>query len=298
MHGARAPLADLNRYIRESSLAHRRHEPSLFGEAPMADELPSAHRFRQAWASGRTQDQVARAAQRKPLNAGPLNSHGLVLQSLELMEELSPHYLQHFVMHVEALQWLAAGETSAAPRPSPPRQPAAAAPGSSSARSGLWSSGGGGGAHGPECGHPRARHPNLRGLSLHQTRAPAPGGPDGRGFAARSAGRLAGAEWVGSRAARTLPHLVDSLLLLSGVWMLWLLRTSPHQLPWLAAKLVGLLVYVGLGVVALREGTPRRTRWAATVLALCTVAWMVSVARANIPSVVGSGCCETGRWAA
>jgi uncharacterized membrane protein SirB2 len=103
------------------------------------------------------------------------------------------------------------------------------------------------------------------------------------GFAARSAGRLAGAEWVGSRAARTLPHLVDSLLLLSGVWMLWLLRTSPHQLPWLAAKLVGLLVYVGLGVVALREGTPRRTRWAATVLALCTVAWMVSVARAKHP---------------
>jgi hypothetical protein len=43
---------------------------------------------------------------RKPANAGPLNSHALVLQTLSLMRDLSPDYLRRFVAGVEALQWL------------------------------------------------------------------------------------------------------------------------------------------------------------------------------------------------
>ena len=41
-----------------------------------------------------------------PAKAGPLNSHQLVHQSLSLMHELSPEYLQHFMAHVDALLWL------------------------------------------------------------------------------------------------------------------------------------------------------------------------------------------------
>jgi Protein of unknown function (DUF2894) len=49
---------------------------------------------------------VEQALARKPAQAGPLNSHVLVLQALELMRELSPDYLRHFLAHVESLQWL------------------------------------------------------------------------------------------------------------------------------------------------------------------------------------------------
>jgi hypothetical protein len=97
------PLAQLNAYLREVSAGAPTTE---VGEARERGELASARRFRQAWAAGRTRDQVAQAAARKPANAGPLNSHVLVLQSLALMEELSPDYLRRFLVQVESLHWL------------------------------------------------------------------------------------------------------------------------------------------------------------------------------------------------
>jgi hypothetical protein len=78
----------------------------LPGETHDPDELASVRGFRQAWARGRTLDQVELALVRKPANAGPLNSHALVLQALSLMRDLSPDYLRRFVAGVEALQWL------------------------------------------------------------------------------------------------------------------------------------------------------------------------------------------------
>lgn len=70
------------------------------------NELASVRRFRRAWDSSRTLDQVEKAVARRPAKAGPLNSHMLVLHSLDLMRTLSPEYLRHFLSHVESLQWL------------------------------------------------------------------------------------------------------------------------------------------------------------------------------------------------
>lgn len=98
------------------------------------------------------------------------------------------------------------------------------------------------------------------------------------GFLVRGAASLAGAQWVRSRTARTLPHVVDSVLLLSALALAWMLRVSPDRAPWLLAKIVGLVLYVALGVVALRPGRPLAVRAAAWVAALLVVAWIVSVA--------------------
>ena len=98
------------------------------------------------------------------------------------------------------------------------------------------------------------------------------------GFFIRGAASLAGARWVGSRAAKTLPHLVDSVLLLSALMLAWTLRLTPDRAPWLLAKILGLVLYVALGVVALRPGRPRAVRAAAWAGALAVVAWIVSVA--------------------
>ena len=72
--------------------------------------------------------------------------------------------------------------------------------------------------------------------------------------------------------AKTLPHLVDSVLLLSALTLAWMLRLTPGNAPWLLAKIVGLVVYVALGVVALRPGVSCAVRAAAWVAALATVA--------------------------
>lgn len=103
------------------------------------------------------------------------------------------------------------------------------------------------------------------------------------GFVVRGAASFSGARWVHSRAARTVPHIVDTVLLLSALTLAWMLRLTPGNAPWLLAKVIGLFVYVGLGVLALRPGRARRVRLAAWVGALVVVAWIVSVAITKNP---------------
>jgi uncharacterized membrane protein SirB2 len=103
------------------------------------------------------------------------------------------------------------------------------------------------------------------------------------GFLARGAAGLAGAEWVQSRLTKTLPHLIDSVLLLSALTLAWMLRLTPGSAPWLLAKVIGLLIYIGLGVVALRPTFKTPVRAAAWVAALATAAWIVSVAVTKDP---------------
>lgn len=115
----------------------------------------------------------------------------------------------------------------------------------------------------------------------------------GGGFLARAAGTAREAPWVRGRAARTLPHLVDTVLLLSALGMLWVAHLSPWALPWLRAKLIGLLCYIALGVLALRglraapprAATPGRRIVAlgAGVLALAVFLYIVSVALTKDP---------------
>lgn len=103
------------------------------------------------------------------------------------------------------------------------------------------------------------------------------------GFFIRGAASFAGAGWVRSRPARTLPHVVDTVLLLSALMLAWMLRLGPGNAPWLTAKIVGLAVYVGLGVVALRPGRPLTVRAGAWLAALATVGWIASVAITKNP---------------
>jgi uncharacterized membrane protein SirB2 len=103
------------------------------------------------------------------------------------------------------------------------------------------------------------------------------------GFCARGLGAFVGARWVRGRAARTVPHIVDTVLLASALALAWALRLNPVSTPWLAAKIVGLLLYIALGMLALRPGRPLAVRIAAWVAALVTLVWIVSVALTKNP---------------
>lgn len=69
-------------------------------------ELGSVRRFGEVWAKVSAQQQVDRALDRGPENAGPLNSHRLMLRALSLMRDLSPDYLRRFLSQVDTLLWL------------------------------------------------------------------------------------------------------------------------------------------------------------------------------------------------
>lgn len=105
---ALAPLAQLNQHIRTATQGHA--QEGLAGPAQDATEIRSASRFRETWAKIDAEQQVTQAAGRAPENAGPLNSHTLVLRSLELMRTLSPDYLRRFLSQVETLLWLEQAE--------------------------------------------------------------------------------------------------------------------------------------------------------------------------------------------
>jgi hypothetical protein len=91
-----SPLAQLNQHVATLSQA----------PAGARTELRSAQAFRHTWSRFRAEDEVSEAVQRGPDNAGPLNSHMLVLRTLGLLRELSPDYLQRFMAHAETLWWL------------------------------------------------------------------------------------------------------------------------------------------------------------------------------------------------
>ncbi len=111
---AAAPLAALNHYLRGL-------KPP--GDSDARTDLASACRFREAWQRITAEDQVTEAVERGPANAGPLNSHRLVLRTLALLSDLSPDYLRRFLSHVETLQWLEqAGQAITPVKPKPARR--------------------------------------------------------------------------------------------------------------------------------------------------------------------------------
>ena len=97
------------------------------------------------------------------------------------------------------------------------------------------------------------------------------------GFFVRGAASLSGATWVQSRMAKTLPHLIDTVLLLSALTLAWMLSLTPANAPWLMAKVMGLVAYVALGVIAMRPTRSKRVRVAAWLAAMATAGWIVSV---------------------
>lgn len=97
-------LTALNHYIRNA--AHGPTDPDLQGRTPHLSEMKSVRQFRQTWSRISAEDRVERAIVSGPENAGPLNSHMLVIRTLALMRELSPDYLQRFLSQMDNLLWL------------------------------------------------------------------------------------------------------------------------------------------------------------------------------------------------
>lgn len=87
---------------------------------------------------------------------------------------------------------------------------------------------------------------------------------------------------------RRLPHVIDGLLLLTGLTMAVGLAISPVAQPWLATKLAAIVVYIVIGSVALKRGRTYRQRVLALVFSLLTLAYIFTVALSHDP-LVGIG---------
>lgn len=81
------------------------------------------------------------------------------------------------------------------------------------------------------------------------------------------------ARWV-----KIVPHANDTLLLAAAIGLLATTWGNPLQQPWLLAKIIGLLAYIGLGTVALKRGRSKTLRIKAFVAALGVFAYIIAVA--------------------
>ena len=72
--------------------------------------------------------------------------------------------------------------------------------------------------------------------------------------------------------------MLGSAIAMLAAWGIW-----PWEQPWLTAKITALLLYIGLGMVALRFGRSRRVRICAWLAALATAGYIVAVAFSRDP---------------
>ncbi|WOB09756.1 DUF2894 domain-containing protein [Piscinibacter gummiphilus] len=68
--------------------------------------LKSVANFQGTWSRLRVEQRLRQALTQVPAQAGPLHSARIVSRALQTLHDLSPAYLDAFMTHVDALQWM------------------------------------------------------------------------------------------------------------------------------------------------------------------------------------------------
>lgn len=82
---------------------------------------------------------------------------------------------------------------------------------------------------------------------------------------------------------RILPHVVDTVLLVSALGMVWIFGLNPFATPWLLAKILALVGYILCGYFALKLRYSDTVRLVSGMLALSLLAYIVVVAVTKQP---------------
>jgi len=101
-----------------------------------------------------------------------------------------------------------------------------------------------------------------------------------RGLWSLNNARIMRQRWI-----KIVPHIIDTLLLSSGIALAYTIGQSPFVDSWLTAKLFALLLYIVLGSVALKYGKTRSIRLLAWLAALAVFGYIVRVAITHNPLI-------------
>ena len=104
------------------------------------------------------------------------------------------------------------------------------------------------------------------------------------GFVLRGYWMLRGSALLEARPTRILPHVNDTLLFGAGLWLMVASGQYPTQHPWLFAKLLAIVIYVLLGMLALKPGRPMALRATCLILAVVVFGGIVALAVTRSPS--------------
>lgn len=102
-------------------------------------------------------------------------------------------------------------------------------------------------------------------------------------FTTRGGLMLAGSPLANHKTVKRLSYVVDTLLLAAGIALTTIIHQYPFVQAWLTVKVLLLVVYIALGIFALRRGRTRGSRAGFLVAALAVYLFIVSVAIAHAP---------------
>ena len=102
-------------------------------------------------------------------------------------------------------------------------------------------------------------------------------------FFVRGCMMLAGLPAANHIALRRVSVVIDSLLLAAAIALTTIIHQYPFVQAWLTVKVVLLVVYIALGVFALRRGRTRAIRASCFAAAMIVFLFIVTVARAHNP---------------
>lgn len=86
------------------------------------------------------------------------------------------------------------------------------------------------------------------------------------------------ARWV-----KVLPHINDTVLLIAALSLAAMSGQYPFVVGWVTAKVLGVIAYIILGALALRDASTRRMRIICWFASLAVFGWIVSVALSRQP---------------
>lgn len=105
-------------------------------------------------------------------------------------------------------------------------------------------------------------------------------------FCVRGGLMLAGMPLANHVVVRRASQAIDTLLLAAAIALTMIIHQYPFVQAWLTVKVLLLVVYIALGVFALRRGRTRAVRGACLVAALAVYLFIISVAVAHAPAGV------------
>lgn len=106
------------------------------------------------------------------------------------------------------------------------------------------------------------------------------------GFVLRGVLRFSGSDLINRKWLKIAPHIVDTVLIVSAITLLLQASLNPLNTPWLLAKIVALIIYIGLGLIAFRFASSRSVAlwsWGMAVMVFC---YILAVAVTKNPLIV------------
>ena len=105
-------------------------------------------------------------------------------------------------------------------------------------------------------------------------------------FTLRGIWMMQGSHLLKQRWVKILPHVIDTILLVSAISLVTMIQQFPGLHIWLSAKIGGLLLYIFFGMIALRFGKTQRIKITSWILAQIVFIYIVLVALTKSPTLI------------